>query len=80
MKPTRSHGRQSARPSLKPRALMQDTPDYADVWQARIVMPMGFSGSAKQRTHKVSNSSEPFPTMTCEGANPCKRAIVSRSN
>ena len=37
MKPTRSHGRQSARPSLKPRALMQDAPDYADVWQARIV-------------------------------------------
>ena len=37
MKPTRSHGRQSARPSLKPRALMQDSPDYADVWQARIV-------------------------------------------
>ena len=37
MKPTRSHGRQSARPSLKPRALMQDAPDYSDVWQARIV-------------------------------------------
>ena len=37
MKPTRSHGRQSVRPSLKPRTLMQDTPDYADVWQARIV-------------------------------------------
>ena len=37
MKPTRSHGRQSARPSLKPRALMQDAPDYADVWQARLV-------------------------------------------
>ncbi|MGB3244122.1 MAG: tRNA (guanosine(37)-N1)-methyltransferase TrmD [Sulfitobacter sp.] len=33
----RSHGRQSVRPSLKPRELMQDTPDYADVWQARII-------------------------------------------
>ena len=37
MKPPRSHGRQSLRPSLKPRDLMQEVPDYADVWQARIV-------------------------------------------
>ncbi|NNE51214.1 MAG: tRNA (guanosine(37)-N1)-methyltransferase TrmD [Sulfitobacter sp.] len=37
MKTPRSHGRQSARPTLEPRELMQDKPDYADVWQARIV-------------------------------------------
>ena len=37
MKPPRSHGRQSVQATLKPRELMQDTPDYADVWQARIV-------------------------------------------
>jgi len=33
----RSHGRQSVRPTLKPRELMQDAPSYNDVWQARIV-------------------------------------------
>jgi tRNA (guanine37-N1)-methyltransferase len=33
----RSHGRQSVRPTLKPRELMQDTPDYAGVWRAEIV-------------------------------------------
>jgi len=37
MKPTRSHGRQSIRATLQPRELMQDKPDYADVWLARIV-------------------------------------------
>lgn len=37
MKSPRSHGRQSVRATLKPRELMQDTPDYADIWQARIV-------------------------------------------
>ncbi|OAN78492.1 tRNA (guanosine(37)-N1)-methyltransferase TrmD [Sulfitobacter sp. EhC04] len=37
MKPPRSHGRQSVRATLKPRELMQDVPDYADVWQARII-------------------------------------------
>lgn len=37
MKTPRSHGRQSIRPTLKPRALMEDAPSYADVWQARIV-------------------------------------------
>ncbi len=37
MKSPRSHGRQSIRPTLKPRELMQNTPDYADIWQARIV-------------------------------------------
>lgn len=37
MKPSRSHGRQSVRPTLKPRELMQDAPDYADIWQARVI-------------------------------------------
>ncbi len=37
MKPPRSHGRQSVRATLKPRELMQEAPDYADVWQARII-------------------------------------------
>jgi len=37
MKHPRSHGRQSVRPSLKPRELMQDVPDYADIWQARVL-------------------------------------------
>lgn len=37
MKTPRSHGRQSIRPTLKPRALMENAPNYADVWQARIV-------------------------------------------
>ncbi|MBD3664661.1 tRNA (guanosine(37)-N1)-methyltransferase TrmD [Sulfitobacter aestuariivivens] len=35
--PARSHGRQKVTPSLKPRELMQATPDYADVWQARVI-------------------------------------------
>lgn len=37
MKSPRSHGRQSVRPTLKPRALMEDTPAYVNVWQARVV-------------------------------------------
>lgn len=37
MKPTRSHGRQSVQATLKPRELMQDTPNYADVWQAHVI-------------------------------------------
>ena len=37
MKTPRSHGRQSVRATLQPRELMQDTPDYADIWQARVV-------------------------------------------
>lgn len=37
MKQPRSHGRQSIRANLQPRALMEDAPNYADVWQARIV-------------------------------------------
>lgn len=34
---SRSHGRQKVRPTLKPRELMQTTPDYVDVWQARVI-------------------------------------------
>ena len=37
MKEPRSHGRQTVRPSLKPRELMQPRADYADVWQARVI-------------------------------------------
>lgn len=37
MKPPRSHGRQTVRPTLEPRALMEDKPNYTDVWQAHIV-------------------------------------------
>lgn len=37
MKTPRSHGRQTVRPTLKPRELMQDTPSYADIWQARVI-------------------------------------------
>lgn len=37
MKPPRSHGRQSIRPTLTPRPLMEDAPSYADVWQARVI-------------------------------------------
>lgn len=33
----RSHGRQSISASLVPREVMQDKPDYTNVWQARIV-------------------------------------------
>jgi len=35
--PNRSHGKQRVIPTLKPRELMQDTPDYAGVWQAHII-------------------------------------------
>tara|TARA_R110000796_G_scaffold2544_10_gene10011 strand:- start:8070 stop:8861 length:792 start_codon:yes stop_codon:yes gene_type:complete len=35
--PPRSHSRQSVRPTLKPRELMQDIPDYAGVWRAEII-------------------------------------------
>ncbi|APE42221.1 tRNA (guanosine(37)-N1)-methyltransferase TrmD [Sulfitobacter alexandrii] len=37
MKPARSHARQSVRASLKPRELLRDAPDYADIWQARVI-------------------------------------------
>ena len=33
----RSHGRQSISASMVPRSLMQDKPDYTDVWQARVI-------------------------------------------
>ncbi len=33
----RSHGRQSLRPTPQPRELMQDVPDYADVWSAHVI-------------------------------------------
>lgn len=36
-KPPRSHGKQRVIPTLTPRALMQDTPDYVDVWQAHVI-------------------------------------------
>lgn len=35
--PNRSHGKQRVVPTLKPRELMGDTPDYAGVWQAHII-------------------------------------------
>lgn len=35
--PNRSHGKQRVMPSLKPRELMRDVPDYAHVWQAHIL-------------------------------------------
>ncbi|MFD2738181.1 tRNA (guanosine(37)-N1)-methyltransferase TrmD [Sulfitobacter aestuarii] len=35
--PTRSHGRQSIRPSAIPRDLMAEEPAYTDIWQARII-------------------------------------------
>jgi tRNA (guanine37-N1)-methyltransferase len=37
VKPTRSHGRQTVRATPQPRELMQDAPDHADVWQARVI-------------------------------------------
>lgn len=37
MKPPRSHGRQSVRATPRPRELMQAAPDYADIWQARVI-------------------------------------------
>lgn len=36
-KPPRSHGRQRIHATAQPRALMQDRPDYAGFWQARIL-------------------------------------------
>lgn len=33
----KSHGRKSIRPTLTPQSLMDETPTYAGVWQARIV-------------------------------------------
>jgi tRNA (guanine37-N1)-methyltransferase len=35
--PNRSHGKQRVVASVRPRELMQDTPDYVDVWQANVL-------------------------------------------
>lgn len=35
--PSRSHGKQRVTPTLKPRALMQDVPDYATAWQVHVI-------------------------------------------
>jgi tRNA (guanine37-N1)-methyltransferase len=35
--PPRSHGRQRIQATAQPRELMQDQPDYAGIWQARIL-------------------------------------------
>lgn len=45
-KPAKSHGRQRISTSLKPRALMDGPPDYAGVWQARVItlFPEEFPG------------------------------------
>ncbi|UOA28443.1 tRNA (guanosine(37)-N1)-methyltransferase TrmD [Pseudosulfitobacter sp. DSM 107133] len=42
----KSHGRKSIRATLKPSSLMDETPDLAGVWQARIVtlFPAAFPG------------------------------------
>ena len=33
----KSHGRKTIRPTLKPQSLMDETPSYVGVWQARVV-------------------------------------------
>ena len=45
--PGRSHGRKAMRPTLKPRALLEEPPDLVGVWQARIVtlFPEAFPGT-----------------------------------
>ncbi len=44
--PTRSLGRKTIRPTLKPRALITQTPDLAGVWKARVItlFPSAFPG------------------------------------
>lgn len=44
--PQKSHGRKTIRPTLKPRELMEQTPDLARVWKAQIItlMPDAFPG------------------------------------
>jgi len=44
--PHKSHGRKAIRPTLKPRALMTDTPDLVGVWKAKILtlFPTAFPG------------------------------------
>ena len=43
---TRSHKRLAVRPSLKPRALMEDVPDLAGAWRAKVItlFPEAFPG------------------------------------
>jgi tRNA (guanine37-N1)-methyltransferase len=45
-KPTKSHGRLSIAASAKPRALIQDTPEIAGVWKAKVItlFPESFPG------------------------------------
>ena len=44
--PNKSHGRKAIRSTLKPRALMTDTPDLVGVWKAKILtlFPTAFPG------------------------------------
>ena len=44
--PNKSHGRKTIRPTLKPQSLMDEAPDLAGVWQARIItlFPQAFPG------------------------------------
>lgn len=44
--PSKSHGRKAIRPTLQPRALIEDTPDLVGAWQARVLtlFPGAFPG------------------------------------
>lgn len=44
--PARSHGRKTIRPSLKPRELMEPSPDLVRVWKAQVItlLPEAFPG------------------------------------
>ncbi|MFP7569791.1 tRNA (guanosine(37)-N1)-methyltransferase TrmD [Marivita sp. S2033] len=44
--PQKSHGRKTMRPTLQPRALMEETPDLAHVWKAQVItlLPEAFPG------------------------------------
>ncbi|MFP7671982.1 tRNA (guanosine(37)-N1)-methyltransferase TrmD [Marivita sp. S0852] len=44
--PQKSHGRKTIRPTLKPRELMDHTPDLAHVWKAQVItlLPDAFPG------------------------------------
>ncbi|MFZ7089727.1 tRNA (guanosine(37)-N1)-methyltransferase TrmD [Primorskyibacter sp. 2E233] len=44
--PTKSHGRKTIRPTLKPRSLMEDNPDLAQAWRAQVItlFPEAFPG------------------------------------
>lgn len=54
-RPTKSHGRLAVRPSAQPRELMQDRPDLAGAWTARVLTlfpemfpgPLGYSLTGK---------------------------------